>query len=200
MVTNVFDSIKETLYRESEAILEIRNSLDQGQVNKVYEAIRDCKGKIMTTGCGTSAMLARKVAHTLCCVSCPATFIVPSDAVHGALGLIEKDDIVIVFSKGGETAEINNMIPSIKKREATLICVSESKDAYISRQSDIFLKVKIDAEADDLNILATSSTLVTIAIFDAISIAITRFRGFNKEQFAVIHPGGKVGKKLTGCN
>lgn len=200
MFSSIIESIHDTLLKESEAIVEIKNNLDEEQVNRVAELLTNCKGKIITTGCGTSAQAAKKIAHTLSCIECPALFLAPSDAVHGGLGVVQEEDIVIMFSKGGETQEINNLIPSCKVKGATLIAVTETKDSYIAREADALLNIKISQEPDDFNMLATASILATIAVFDAIAIAITRFRGFTKQQFAVIHPGGKVGNHLLKGN
>ncbi|MDQ1004891.1 KpsF/GutQ family protein [Neobacillus niacini] len=200
MFSRIIDSVKDTLIKESEAIEEINANLDEEQINKIVELVMDCKGKIITTGCGTSAAAAKKIAHTLSCIECPALFLSPSDAVHGGLGVVRNQDIVIVFSKGGETQEINNIIPSCKVKGATIIAITESEGSYIAREADALLKIKVSKEPDDFNMLATSSILATIAVFDAICIAITRFRGFTKEQFAVIHPGGKVGNTLKRKN
>lgn len=197
MFANVIDSVNDTLTKEAEAILEVKNTFDHRQVETVFELIKNCQGKIITTGCGTSGAAAKKIAHTLSCVECPSLFLTPSDAVHGALGVVQKEDIVIAFSKGGVTQEINNLIPGCLAKGATIIAVTEVEDSYIARQSHYLLKVTVSKEPDDFNMLATSSTIATIALFDAIAIAMTRFRGFTKEQFAVIHPGGKVGEALT---
>lgn len=196
MFSKIIDSINDTLIKESEAIEEIKNNLDEEQVNKVIELIMGCKGKVITTGCGTSGAAAKKIAHTLSCIECPALFLSPSNAVHGGLGVVQNQDIVIVFSKGGETQEINDLIPSCKVKGATIIAITESEDSYMAREADALLKIKVSKEPDDFNMLATSSILATIAVFDAICIAITRFRGFTKEEFAVIHPAGKVGNSL----
>lgn len=194
----LLESIHDTLQKESEAILEIKNTFNPDQVNKIYELIRDCKGKIITTGCGTSGAAARKIAHTLNCVECAALFLNPADAVHGALGVVQPNDLVFAFSKGGATTELNNLIPGCKAKGAILIAVTEVENSFIAESSDYIFKLKIENEPDDFNMLATSSTLATIAIFDAICIAITRLRGFTKEQFSIIHPGGKVGERLQG--
>lgn len=190
-------SIDDTLKKGSETLLDVMNNLVEEQLIEVYEAINNCKGKIITIGCGTSGAAAKKIAHTLSCVECPALFLSPSDATHGALGVVQKEDIVILISKGGKTKEINDIIPSLKIKGATIIAVTEVEDSVIANAADIFLKVKVNQESDDYNMLATSSTLATIAVYDAIAIAITRFRGYSKEQFAVIHPGGEVGERLN---
>jgi len=141
-------------------------------------------------------MAARKIAHSLCCVERPAQFLTPSDAVHGALGVLQKDDILILISKGGNTAELINLIPACKTKGALLIGVSESEKSTIAEQADIFLKIKVSAEPDPFNMLATASTLAVISVFDAICITLMKVTGYTREQFAVIHPGGAVGERL----
>ncbi len=193
-------SITDTLTMESEALLEIRDGIDWETLENVVDVLMNCTGKIILSGCGTSGEAAKKIAHTLCCIECPALFLSPSAALHGALGVTRKGDVVILFSKGGQTQEINNMLQSLHQKQVTIIGVTENSTSELAKESDIFLKVQVSREPDDFNMLATSSTLSVIALFDAAAIAITRVRGYTKEQFAVIHPGGAVGIKLTGKN
>lgn len=196
MDNRIRESVFDTLTRESQALLELRDSYDQETLEQVLRAFVNCKGKILVAGCGTSAMAARKIAHTLCCVCCPALFLTPSDAVHGGMGVAAEGDILVLLSKGGMTREINELIAPAKERGATIIGVCENEASQLAQESDIFFKVKTEKEADDFNMLATSSTLSVISIFDAIAIAITRVRGYSKEEFAVIHPHGAVGERL----
>ena len=156
----------------------------------------NCKGKVILSGCGTSAMAARKVAHSLSCIEIPALFLSPADAVHGALGVLQREDILILISKGGNTQELVNLIPACKTKDALLIGVSENPESVIARQADIYLKVKVEQEPCRFNMLATASTLAVIATFDAICIALMQMTGYTREQFAVIHPGGAVGERL----
>lgn len=197
MFATLKESVEDTLRKESDALIEVLNNLKEEQVKKVYEIIKDCKGKIITVGCGTSGTAAKKIAHTLNCVNCPALFMSPSDATHGALGVVQEQDVVIFFSKGGSTKELYEIVPICKIRGATTIVVTEQEESNLAKEADYILKVKVSKEPDDFNMLATSSTLSTIAVFDAIAIAISRFGGYTKEEFAVIHPGGRVGERLT---
>lgn len=192
------NSIKNTLLLEIEALKEILENCDKEKIEEVVLKLANCKGKIITSGCGTSAQAAKKIAHTLCCIDCPAIMMIPSDAVHGGLGVVEEGDIVILFSKGGETKEINSLLAPVRQKKGKIIAVTENEQSELAQKSDIFLKVKISRESDDFNMLATSSILAIIALFDAIAVAITRIKGYSREQFAIRHPGGAVGKKLTG--
>lgn len=184
------------LTMEAEAIARLKQELDQEAVLAVAGALMNCKGKAILSGCGTSAMAARKVAHSLNCIEIPALFLSPADAVHGALGVLQQEDILILISKGGNTQELVNLIPACKTKGALLIGVSENPESVIAGQADIYLKVKVVQEPCRFNMLATASTLAVIATFDAICIALMQMTGYTREQFAVIHPGGAVGERL----
>lgn len=186
------------LKTESEGILEVLNNYDEKSVDEVIKAIKNCKGRVVTSGCGTSGEAAKKIAHTLSCIECPSLFLAPSDALHGGIGVVQKGDVVILLSKGGETMELTSMIDVIKRKNATLIGVTENEKSALAKKSNIFLKVKVSKEADAFNLLATASIVSIIAIFDAIISAIMVEKKYSKKEFALIHPGGAVGKKLTG--
>ncbi len=189
-------AIARTLAEEALAIEAQSAALDMAQARRVAAAIAECRGKVILSGCGTSGAAAKKIAHTLCCVERPALFLTPSDAVHGELGILQRDDILILLSKGGKTAELIPLVTACKAKGALLIGVSENLDGPIARSADIYLEIKVEREPDPFNMLATASTLAVIAVFDAIAIALMEMTGFTKEQFAVIHPGGAVGERL----
>lgn len=192
----ILSEINRCLTMEAESIAQLRQTLDQEAVLDVAGALMNCKGKVILSGCGTSAMAARKVAHSLSCIEIPALFLSPADAVHGALGVLQQEDVLILISKGGNTQELVNLIPACKTKGALLIGVSENPESVIARQADIYLKVKVEQEPCRFNMLATASTLAVIATFDAICIALMQMTGYTREQFAVIHPGGAVGERL----
>ena len=192
----ILSEINRCLTMEAESIAQLRQSLEQEVVLAAAKALMNCKGKVILSGCGTSAMAARKVAHSLSCIEIPALFLSPADAVHGALGVLQREDILILISKGGNTQELVNLIPACKTKDALLIGVSENPESVIARQADIYLKVKVEQEPCRFNMLATASTLAVIATFDAICIALMQMTGYTREQFAVIHPGGAVGERL----
>lgn len=189
-------SVENTLSIEADAIRSLISSIASSDVCEVVRLIGDCKGRIVVSGCGTSAAAARKIVHSLCCVERPAVYLNPSDAVHGALGVLQENDIFILISKGGNTREILNMIPACKEKRARLIGVTENPDSILAREADLFLKIKVDKEPCPFNMLATASTLSVIAVFDAVCIALMEYTGYTREQFAVIHPGGAVGERL----
>lgn len=192
----ILSEINRCLTMEAESIAQLRQTLDQETVLAVAGALMNCKGKVILSGCGTSAMAARKVAHSLSCIEIPALFLSPADAVHGALGVLQREDVLILISKGGNTQELVNLIPACKTKGALLIGVSENPESVIAKQADIYLKVKVEQEPCRFNMLATASTLAVIATFDAICIALMQMTGYTREQFAVIHPGGAVGERL----
>jgi len=187
-----------TLDIESRAIAALMADLDMDAVIQAAEALKNCRGRVVLSACGTSAMAAKKIAHSLCCIERPALFLTPSDAVHGALGVLQKDDVYILISKGGNTSELTRLIPACKAKGALLMGVSENPDSEIARAADIYLKVRVAQEPCRFNMLATASTLCVIATFDAICIALMQMTGYTKEQFAVIHPAGAVGDRLLG--
>ena len=189
-------SIKNTLTIESQSIEKLKDTLSEEVLLQVIELIGNCKGKVLVSGCGTSGVAAKKIAHSLCCVERPATFLSPCDAVHGQLGMLQKEDILILISKGGNTPEITNLIPACKEKEAKLIGITENDESVLAKQSDILLKIKVDKEPCPFNMLATASTLAVIATFDAIAIVLMFYTNYTREQFAIIHPGGAVGEKL----
>lgn len=181
---------------EADGIRNLRRIVDPKAFDRCVETLRKCRGRILTAGCGTSAAAAKKIAHSLCCIERPAAFLSPGDAVHGGLGLIQRDDVVIAISKGGGTREIVNLIPAIKAKRAFLIGVTEKADSVLARHSDLLLKVKVEREPDAFNMLATASTMAVIAVFDAVCIALMEVTDYTREQFSIVHPGGAVGDRL----
>lgn len=184
---------------EISAIEELATTVDKDAIFRVVEMIADCKnnnGRVITMGVGTSAAAARKIAHTFSCIEIPSFFLSPADSVHGGLGAVQRNDIVIAISKGGNTQEIINVIPSLKKKEVKLIGVTENESSILGKECNLLLKVKVEREADEFNMLATSSTIAVISLFDAIAVSLMKYTNYTKEQFAIIHPGGAVGEKL----
>ena len=192
----IISEINRTLDVEAKSIARLIRDLDNSVMVRLVEKIARCKGRMVLSGCGTSAMAARKIAHSLCCVGCPARFLSPADAVHGALGVLQEGDMLILISKGGSTRELAALCPVCKKKKAELVVVSENLESELGRQADIFLKVKVEREPCRFNMLATASTLAVIATFDAICIALMEYKGYTREQFSVIHPSGAVGERL----
>ena len=188
--------INKTWDIEAKQIESLKETIDQDVLEKIIDRIGKCQGRIIITGCGTSAMAARKIAHSLSVIDIPSVFLNPSDAVHGSLGVVQKDDIVIFISKGGNTDELTAFIDNVRNKKAFIITVSENEESILARKCDLFLKVKVEKEADEYDMLATASTLCVIAVFDAICIALMKYTGFSREKFLLNHPKGAVGERL----
>ncbi|HHV66009.1 MAG TPA: SIS domain-containing protein [Peptococcaceae bacterium] len=199
-MSKVFETVKQVLYKESKAIMDAFESIDKAAIEKLVEIISQCKGKILLSGCGTSGAAARKIAHTLSCVERPAFFLEPADALHGGLGAVDSDDVVVLLSKGGASLEINSLIKPLKTKKAFIIGVTENEESVLAKESDLFIKIKVKEEADHTGLLATSSIIGVIAVFDAVAIASAEITGFTREKFSVIHPGGAVGQILLKKN
>ena len=191
------ESFLDTLTKEADIVRALTESMDMDSMREVMEMLMNCEGVIGVAGCGTSGAAATKIVHTLSCVQCPAMFMSPANANHGEMGAIREGDIVILISKGGKTNELQSMIAPCQSRGAKVIVVTENEASPMGLAADKVLKIKVKEEPDDYNILATGSTMAVIAVFDAIAIGITRARGFSKEEFLRIHPGGDVGKRLA---
>jgi len=180
----------------SQELSALRDHVNPQTFIECLKAIAGCKGRIVTSGAGTSAAAARKIAHSLSCIERPAFFLSPADAVHGGLGSVQKGDVAVLISKGGGTREIINLIQPLKAKEVFIIGVTENEESVLARNADLMLKVKVEREADPFNMLATTSTMAVVAVFDAICIALMEHTGYTREQLAVIHPGGAVGERL----
>ena len=192
----ILHSIHKTWQMESESIAALKNTVSSENIVAAVKLIAECKGRILVSGCGTSGAAAKKIAHSLCCVEQPAMFLSPADAVHGQLGMLQSEDILIAISKGGNTSEILNLIPACKAKGAKLIGITENMQSTLAKQSDLVLNVRASKEPCPFNMLATASTLSVIATFDAICIALMLYTDYTREQFAIIHPGGAVGDRL----
>lgn len=171
-------------------------SIDSGAFAQCVTVLAECAGRVVTTGVGTSGAAAKKIAHSLSCIEIPSFFLDPGDAPHGALGSVQRGDVCILISKGGGTREIVRLLPSLKEKGARIIGVTERPDSVLAEASDILMRVRVEAEADEFDMLATTSTMAVVAVFDAICIALISYTGYTKDQFAVIHPGGAVGERL----
>lgn len=192
----LIDSAINTWKIESKSLDDLCRDIDQTALVKVMKTIAECNKRVFVTGCGTSAMAAKKIAHSLCCIERPALYLNPSDAVHGGLGAIQPGDVAVIISKGGNTKELLSMVPACKTKGVKIIAVTENENSALALNSDITLKIKVEKEPCPFNMLATASTAAVIAVFDGICIALMQYMNYTKEQFALIHPGGAVGDRL----
>lgn len=186
---------KEVFEIESEAILELKGQLSE-DFNAIVECILKLKGHCVITGMGKSGHIAEKIAATLASTGTPSFFLHPGEALHGDLGMLTKEDAVIAISNSGESEEILRIIPIIKKREIPLIVMSGNPKSTMAKEGKYFLNVAVKKEACPLQLAPTSSTTATLAMGDAIAVALMKARGFKPENFAMFHPGGSLGRKL----
>ena len=191
------DTLRSVIRAEGEELIKLSEKVHLDELVKLSDMISSCRGNVFFTGCGTSAVAARKAIHTLQVIGVRAFFLEPSDAVHGGLGAVHKGDIVIFLSKGGVTQELLSFIPNHQKKQTTIVSVGEAAHSPISEAADLFLEVQIDREPDTYNMLATASTLATMSVFDAIAINIMQENHYSREQFLINHPSGDVGARLA---
>ena len=186
---------KKVLEIEGKALLELSKTLG-ASFDKAVETILNAKGRIILTGIGKSGLIAQKIAATLTSTGTPAIFLHAAEAVHGELGSILPDDIVVALSYSGETAEIKNLLEFIKRNGNILISLTGNEKSTLAKYSDIVIPVKIEKEACPIGLVPTTSTTATLAMGDAIAVALMERKGFTKDDFAYFHPGGKIGKKI----
>lgn len=193
--SDILKIAREVLDREANAIRAIAPLLDQRLCNAV-KTILDCEGKVILTAVGKSGHIGRKIAATLASTGTPAFFVHPTEALHGDLGMIRARDVVIAISHSGATAELLALIPVIQKIGAPVIAICQSQDTPLGRASQICIETGVEREADGLNLAPTASTTVTLALGDALAVAVLQMRGFKTDDFAFLHPGGKLGQAL----
>lgn len=192
---NILDIAKQTLEIESKAIANLKNFLTSDFEKAVREIIKS-KGRVIVTGIGKSANIATKIVATFNSTGTPAIFMHAADAIHGDLGNIQKDDIVLCISKSGNTPEIKVLIPLIKNYRNPIIAISGNPDSYLGENADCFINSYVAEEACPNNLAPTTSTTAQLVLGDALAIALLQLRDFSSADFAKYHPGGALGKKL----
>lgn len=185
---------KEVLRKEAQAILRVMETLNS-DFEKAIETISGCSGRVVLLGMGKSGLICKKIASTFSSTGTPAIFLHPADSLHGDLGMLQKGDIVIIVSNSGETEEIIKILPLVKRMDIPAIIITGDTNSTIASYGDVVLKVCVD-EACPYNVVPTSSTTATLALGDAIAIALMEKRAFKIEDFALLHPGGTLGRKL----
>lgn len=191
----ILEQAKELLEKEARAILNIAQTLDSN-FEKAVELIYSCKGRVVVTGMGKSGLICKKISATLASTGTPSFFLHPAEAIHGDLGMITREDIVLAASNSGETEEITRLLPAIKRFGLKLISLTAQSKSTLAKYSDVVLDIKVKEEACPMGLAPTTSTTATLAYGDALAIALIKKRDFKEEDFAVFHPGGSLGKKL----
>jgi arabinose-5-phosphate isomerase len=189
------ESARRVLRIEAEALHELLERLD-GSFERAVEFLLGCKGRVVIIGMGKSGLIGRKIAATFSSTGTPSIFLHPAEAVHGDLGMLMRDDIVMAVTYGGETEEIIALLETIKRLGLSMIALTGHPRSTIAAASDVVLDVSVKEEACSLNLAPTASTTVAMAMGDALAVALLDRRGFSHGDFAALHPGGSLGKKL----
>lgn len=191
----ILNTALQTISLEIEALQKLKSSIDHN-FEKIIETIYQSSGRLVVTGIGKSAIVAKKIVATLNSTGTPSLFMHAADAIHGDLGMIASSDIVLCLSKSGETAEVKVLLPLVKNLGNTIIGMTSSTFSTLSQQADFTIITPIDQEADPNNLAPTASTTVQMALGDAMATALLALRGFTAQDFAKFHPGGSLGKQL----
>ena len=186
---------KEVIRKEAKAVLDLEKKIDEEFV-KAVELILKCKGRVIVTGMGKSGIIGKKIAATLTSTGTASFFLHPAEAIHGDLGMVRKNDVVIAITKSGDTDELYQLIPIFKRLAVPIITLTGNPNSPVAEKSDVVIDVSVGEEACPHNLIPTSSTTATLVMGDALAIALLDERHFSSEDFALLHPGGQLGRKL----
>ena len=192
---NVIDEAKRVLRVEAQSILDLAERIDEN-FSQAVELLYHCRGKVVLMGMGKSGLVGRKIASTFASTGTPAFFLHPAEGVNGDFGMLAKEDVVIAISNSGETRELLEVLPLIKRYGNRLIALTGKVNSSLARAGDVCLNLSVKEEACPMGLAPTASTTATLAMGDALAIALMGKRGFDEKDFALLHPGGTLGKKL----
>ncbi len=189
--------VTELLRLEASAIAQTAVRLQREQVEQAIELLASCKAKVVLLGVGKSGIISQKIAATLTSTGTAAIYLHASDALHGGLGIVTPEDVVIVISNSGETVEVLELLPYLKQRRVPIIAIVGDLRSTLARRADVALDASVDQEACPLNLAPTASTTVALAVGDALAMTLMQVKGLTPDAFALNHPGGRLGKRLT---
>lgn len=191
----IIKKAKEIVKKEADELFALQKKIGDNFV-KAVDAIFNCKGKVIVSGIGKSGIIGRKIAATLSSTGTPAFHLHPTEGIHGDVGFVTKNDVVIAISKSGETEELFRLIPSLKRIGVFIIAFTGNPLSSLAKQSDVVLDISVNEEACPYNLVPTSSTVVTLALGDALALCLFHLKNLKPKDFALFHPGGNIGKKL----
>lgn len=191
----ILDLAKKVISQEAESVANLTSYIDESFL-EVVDLIFNSKGRLIVTGIGKSAIIGTKIVATMNSTGTPAIFMHAADAIHGDLGIIQKDDVVLCLSKSGNTPEIKVLVPLIARMGNKIIAMVSSVDSFLAQHADYIVRATVDKESDPNNLAPTSSTTTQLVMGDALAVCLLQMRGFSQEQFAMYHPGGSLGKRL----
>jgi arabinose-5-phosphate isomerase len=194
-VTNLLDEILRVFDIEIDALSRVRKSLGPAYEDAV-RVIFACTGKVIVTGVGKSGLIGQKIAATMASTGTPAIFLHPADGMHGGLGVVQKDDVVIAIGKSGESDELMTILPPLRTIGARVIAITGNAESTLARSADVVLVADAGMEACPMNLAPTTSTTVALVVGDALAVALMKLRDFRPENFALYHPAGQLGKRL----
>ena len=186
---------RRVLQTEAASILALVDRLDE-RFERAVRLLLECRGRVVVTGMGKSGIICRKIAATLASTATPAFFLHPAEAIHGDLGVLQPDDVILALSNSGETEELLRLLETIKRLGASLIAITGEAQSTLGRAADVALDCHVSEEACPLNLVPTASTAAAMALGDALAMTLLVAKGFRQEDFAHLHPGGKLGKRL----
>lgn len=192
---NILEIAQQSILSQSKSIAKLTDFLDDNFV-KAAESIYNCKGRLVVTGIGKSAIIAQKIVATMNSTGTPSLFLHASEAIHGDLGMVQTDDIIICISKSGNSPEIKVLVPLLKRFGNTLIAITGNMTSFLAKESHYVLNTTVDSEACPNNLAPTNSTTAQLVMGDALAVCLMELRNFSAEDFAKYHPGGALGKKL----
>jgi D-arabinose 5-phosphate isomerase GutQ len=192
----MFDVMKQSMENESRAVAALAQTLAREPILKALELLLQSEMTVLSA-CGSSGFATKKFAHSLCCIECPAKFVPPSEAVHGGMGALKKGNVLLLVSKGGKTEELLPLCEIAKKKEAHVIVVTANASGVLTEYADVVLMLPDVPESDRYGVMSTTSFATTIAIFDALMMGIMEAKDYPLSDFALIHPGGAVGKRIN---
>jgi arabinose-5-phosphate isomerase len=196
MQTNVLDRARAVLEQEAKAIRALSDRLDNRFLQAV-DRLLHCKGRVITTGVGKAGAIARKAAATLASTGTPALYLHPAEGVHGDLGVVTADDVVLALSYSGESDEVVRLLPTIRRIGACVVAMVGNASSTLANGAQVVLEVPVEGEACPLGLAPTTSVIAMLALCDALAICVMEARGFTKEEFALYHPAGALGRRLT---
>ena len=196
MKNSTFDFMKSSVAVERRALDALYEHMAENEFLKTLDYILK-SDLVVLSACGSSGFAAKKFAHSLCCVECPAKFVPPSEAVHGGMGALKKDNLLILVSKGGKTDELVPLVSIAKAKGAKIALVTANRESALAKEADAVLVLPDVPESDVYGVMSTASFAATIAIFDALMMGIMEEKDYALSDFALIHPGGAVGKKIN---
>ncbi len=191
----ILTAARAVLRMEAEAVAALADRIDE-RFARAVELILECRGRVVTTGIGKSGAIARKIAATFASTGTPSVFLHPAEGVHGDLGMVTAADVVLSLSNSGESDELLAILPALKRLAIPLVAMTGSADSALARAADLVLEVRVDREACPMNLAPTTSTTAMLALGDALALAVMQLRRFGPEDFALLHPAGRLGRRL----